>query len=187
MATTISPSLALIALSLLVLAVAVWAAPGQPHPVFGDRKEKLSHLRFYFHDIVSGRNPTAILVARAPTTNFSATGFGAVVMIDDPLTEGPDLKSKLLGRAQGIYASASQNDIDLLMTLNFVFVTGKYNGSTLSVLGRNAALLAVREMPVVGGSGLFRWARGYVQARTHWFDMKTGDATVEYNVYVMHY
>ncbi|GAY69069.1 hypothetical protein CUMW_269170 [Citrus unshiu] len=39
-------------------------------------------------------------------------------------------------------------------------------------------------MPVIGGSGLFRFARGYVQARTHNFDPKTGDATVQYNVYI---
>lgn len=90
-------------------------------------------------------------------------------------------------KAQGIYASAFQNDFGLLMTLNFVVATGKYNGSTLSVLGRNAILSEVREMPVVGESGLFRWARGYALARTHWLDIKTGDATVEYNVYALHY
>ncbi|KAM0980903.1 hypothetical protein ACFX2J_014023 [Malus domestica] len=73
------------------------------------------------------------------------------------------------------------------MALNFVFVEGKYNGSTLSVLGRNAVLSAVREMPIVGGSGLFRFARGYAHASTHQFDIKTGDAVVEYNVYVFHY
>jgi hypothetical protein len=42
-------------------------------------------------------------------------------------------------------------------------------------------------MPVVGGSGLFRFARGYAQFSTHWIDLKTGDACVEYNVYVFHY
>ncbi|KAG9444167.1 hypothetical protein H6P81_015507 [Aristolochia fimbriata] len=161
------------------------AKPGSPskghHPVFGTRKEKLSHLHFYFHDIVSGRNPTAVMVVRPPSFNASATGFGTVVMIDDPLTEGPVQGSKLLGRAQGLYASASQKDLGLLMNMNFHFVAGKYNGSTLSVVGRNPVFSEVREMPVVGGSGLFRWARGYAQARTHWFDLKTGDAVVEYN------
>ncbi|KAJ9559201.1 hypothetical protein OSB04_013815 [Centaurea solstitialis] len=34
-------------------------------------------------------------------------------------------------------------------------------------------------MPVVGGSGLFRFARGYAQAKTHSFDFKTGNAVVE--------
>ncbi|KAF8019832.1 hypothetical protein BT93_G0506 [Corymbia citriodora subsp. variegata] len=153
----------------------------------GLKKEKLSQLHFYFHDIVSGRNPTAVRVAEAKMTNSSATGFGAVVMIDDPLTEGPEMSSKEVGRAQGIYALASQNDVGLLMVQNYVFSEGKYNGSTLSVLGRNAVFSGVREMPIVGGSGLFRFARGYVRAKTHEFDLKTGDACVEYNVYVFHY
>ncbi|GAA0179769.1 transporter [Lithospermum erythrorhizon] len=153
----------------------------------GLKKEKLSHLHFYFHDIVSGKNPTAVQVAEASITNKSQTGFGSVVMIDDPLTVSPDVGSKIVGRAQGIYASASIHDLGLLMAMNLVFVEGKYNGSALSVLGRNAAMDSVREMPIVGGSGLFRFARGYAQAKTHAFDYKTGDAVVEYDVYVFHY
>ncbi|KAK6784589.1 hypothetical protein RDI58_018044 [Solanum bulbocastanum] len=153
----------------------------------GLKREKLSHLHFYFHDIVSGKNPTAVKIAEAAVTNRSATGFGLTAMIDDPLTVGPEANSKIVGRAQGIYAQASINDIGLLMVLNFVFVEGKYNGSSLSVLGRNSVMSIVREMPIVGGSGLFRFSRGYVQAKTHTFDFKTGDAVVEYNVYVFHY
>lgn len=108
-------------------------------------------------------------------------------MIDDPLTEKPEADSKLLGRAQGFYGQASQEEVGLLMAMNFVFSTGKYNGSTLTILGRNPVFHKVREMPVIGGSGLFRFARGYVQASTHTFDLKTGDAVVEYNVHVLHY
>ncbi|GLT96226.1 hypothetical protein SLE2022_138680 [Rubroshorea leprosula] len=158
-----------------------------PPATLGLKREKLSHLHFYFHDILSGRNPTAVKVASAPVTNRSATVFGQVMMMDDPLTVGPELTSKLVGRAQGIYASASQTEVGFLMVLNFAFMEGKYNGSNLSILGRNAAFSAVREMPIVGGSGLFRFARGYAQARTHMLDFKTGDAVVEYNVYVFHY
>jgi hypothetical protein len=153
----------------------------------GLKREKLSHLHFYFHDIVSGPNQTAVRVAEAPMTNTSLTGFGAVVMIDDPLTARPELTSKHVGRAQGIYASASQTEVGFLMVLNFAFMEGKYNGSSLSVLGRNTVLSAVRELPIVGGSGLFRFARGYAHARTHTFDIGSGDAVVEYNVYVFHY
>ncbi|XP_054781926.1 dirigent protein 22-like [Prosopis cineraria] len=154
---------------------------------FGLRKEKLSHLHFYFHDIVSGRNPTAVKVAEALMTNTSLTAFGMVAMVDDPLTTGPERVSKLVGKAQGIYASAAQDEVGLLMVMNFAFMEGKYNGSTLSLLGRNKVFSTVREMPIVGGSGLFRFARGYAQAKTHTFDLKTGDAVVEYNVYVLHY
>ncbi|KAH7855107.1 hypothetical protein Vadar_021327 [Vaccinium darrowii] len=153
----------------------------------GLKKEKLSHLHFYFHDIVSGKNPTAVRVPSAAMTDSSPTGFGAVVMMDDPLTLKPELGSKQVGRAQGIYASAALDEVGFLMVLNFAFTEGKYNGSTLSVLGRNTVLSPVREMPVVGGSGLFRFARGYAHAKTVWLNFTTGDATVEYNVYVFHY
>jgi hypothetical protein len=153
--------------------------------LIGLKKEKLSHFRFYWHDIVGGRNPSAVQVV--PPASNASSGFGLVRMIDDPLTLGPKLSSKLVGKAQGLYASASQQELGLLMVMNFAFIEGKYNGSTITILGRNPPFSAVREMPVIGGSGLFRFARGYVQARTHTFDVKTGDATVEYNVYVLHY
>jgi hypothetical protein len=108
------------------------------------------------------------------------------MMADDPLTEGLEISSKPVGKAQGLYALASQNDFCLLMVMNFAFTEGKYNGSSISILGRNQILNDVREMPIVGGSGLFRLAHGYALAHTVWFD-EQGDATVEYNVYVSHY
>ncbi|VFQ72219.1 unnamed protein product [Cuscuta campestris] len=153
----------------------------------GLKREKLSHLRFFFHDIVAGENPTAVKVAQAAATNKSATGFGMMAVVDDPLTAGPNLSSRLVGRAQGVYASAAVDEVGLLMVLNFAFVGGKYRGSCLSVLGRNAVSSAVREMPIVGGTGLFRFARGYAQAKTRIYDLTTGNAVVEYNVYVLHY
>ncbi|XP_059651943.1 dirigent protein 22-like [Cornus florida] len=148
------------------------------------RIEKTSHLHFYFHDILSGKHPSAVQIVTAPN---STTGFGSTMMADDALTEGPDLTSKHIGRAQGIYAVASQSEFSLLLVMNYVFEEGKYNGSGISILGRNPVLNDVREMPIVGGCGLFRYARGYALAHTIWLDYKTGDATVEYNVYVMHY
>ncbi|KAK4749254.1 hypothetical protein SAY87_026703 [Trapa incisa] len=152
----------------------------------GLRREKLTHLHFYFHDIVSGPNATAITVAQA-SNRPSATNFGSVLVLDDLLTEGPSPESRSVGRAQGIYASASQTEFALLMALNFVFTTGKYNGSTLTVLGRNSVLQEVREMPVLGGSGLFRFARGYAQLRTVTLNLTTLDAILEFNIYVFHY
>ncbi|CAI9106789.1 OLC1v1006008C1 [Oldenlandia corymbosa var. corymbosa] len=149
------------------------------------KREKLSHFKFYWHDILSGQNPSAVTIVSPP--RLMANGFGMMRMMDNPLTLGPELGSKLVGRAQGIYASASQEEVGFLMTMNLALTEGKYNGSTITVMGRNPVLHTVREMPVIGGSGLFRFARGYAQAKTHWFDLRSGDATVEYNVYVLHY
>lgn len=146
----------------------------------------ITNLHFYFHDTVSGKNPTAVRVAQAADTNKSPTLFGVVMMADDPLTQTPDPNSKLVGRAQGLYGSAGQQELALIMALNFGFVDGIYNGSSISLLGKNPALHPVREMAIVGGTGIFRLARGYAIAQTHWFNTTTGDAIVRYNVTVVH-
>lgn len=144
---------------------------------------KQTHLTFYFHDTVSGPNPTAVQIAKA---SASTTSFGVLSMIDDPLTEGPDPTSRLVGRAQGMYGLADQTQTALTMVMNFAFSDGDFKGSTLSILGRNPVLEGVRELPVVGGTGAFRFAKGYAQARTHTADPTTGDAVVKYDVYVSH-
>ncbi|KAK4724541.1 hypothetical protein R3W88_027320 [Solanum pinnatisectum] len=113
-------------------------------------KEKVTKFCCYFHDIVSGKNPTVVQKAQANMTTKSLTFFRYVAMADDPLTVGPEPNSTIVGRAQGIYGSADQNEDALLVTLNFVFTTGKYKGSTLSLLGRNPVFHQYREMPIVG-------------------------------------
>ncbi|KAK4365924.1 hypothetical protein RND71_013804 [Anisodus tanguticus] len=149
------------------------------------RSQKMSHLHFYFHDILSGKNPSAIKIISPGGEGIY--GFGKTFIFDDALTIGPNASTEVIGRAQGIYAFASQSELALLMTLTFEFTQGKYNGSSISILGRNPFMRDVREMPIVGGAGLFRFARGYALAHTLWFDIKSGDATVEYNVFVQHY
>ncbi|XAR72719.1 hypothetical protein NMG60_11019455 [Bertholletia excelsa] len=151
------------------------------------KKEKMTKLHFFFHDTFSGKNPTAVKVAEAKTTAKSPTLFGALFVIDDPLTVGPEPNSKQVGRAQGFYASVGQEEASLLMSINLEFTSGEFNGSSLSVLGRNPALEHYREMPIVGGSGLFRLARGTVTAQTRSLNMNTGDAVVEWHVIVIHY
>ncbi|WOL00885.1 dirigent protein 21-like [Canna indica] len=144
-----------------------------------------AHIHFYMHDTLSGSKPSAVQVIQAPSAN--GLNFGSVVVVDDPLTGGPNLSSALVGRAQGFYAFASQeaNDPALLMTVNLVFVGGAYNGSTLAVLSRDAISEPVRELPVVGGTGKFRMARGYALLKTYSLDGSTGDAVWECDVYAM--
>jgi hypothetical protein len=112
------------------------------------------------------------------------------VVLEDPLTVGPELKSNQIGKAQGFYLTVSQDavlELELVMGMTFAFTEGIYNGSTLSVLGRNTIGAPIREMPIIGGTGEFRFARGFLQAKTHSVDYHKGDAHVEYDVYVFHY
>jgi hypothetical protein len=57
----------------------------------------------------------------------------------------------------------------------------------LAFWGETMCFQASERCLLLGGSGLFRLARGYAQAKTREIDFKTGNATVEYNVYVFHY
>ncbi|CAN0927581.1 Dirigent protein 2 [Linum grandiflorum] len=142
-------------------------------------REKQTHLHFYFHDIITSTTPTAYPLNHnaVPGIVNSSTLFGVMVMADDPLTAGPELNSTLVGRAQGMYGSAAlTGQTAYFMVFNFVFVAG-----------RNAIFDDVREMPVVGGTGVFRFARGYAEARTYKVDTVKFNVVVEYDVYVSHY
>lgn len=170
-----------IAVAAMLIMCVLHAAEAVGHP-----QEKVSHLQFYFHDTVSGKNVTAVQVASAKMTRSSPTLFGGVAVIDDWLTEGPEATSKMVGKAQGLYTSACLEEPHLLMAMTLVFSSGEYNGSTLSVVGINAVFHNVRELPIVGGTGLFRLARGYALAHTYFYDQATGNAIVGYNVTVFH-
>ncbi|XP_028059374.1 dirigent protein 19-like [Camellia sinensis] len=119
-------------------------------------------------------------------SNPIAAMFGSIYMVDNPLTVTPALNSTVMGRAQGIYGMSSQHDeLSLLMTLTYNFITSPYNGSSFSVVGRNPIANEVREMPVIGGTGMFRLARGYCLAKT--YSTNQMDAIIGYNVTLLHY
>ncbi|KAL2477088.1 Dirigent protein 21 [Forsythia ovata] len=147
-------------------------------------KEKLIKLHFYVQDELSGPNKTVWEVSRSNITSISPTSFGQVQVLDDLITAGPEKNSTKLGRAQGLITFADLNESALAMNINFVFSTGKYNGSTLCVLGRNPISEMDRELPIVGGTGVFRMARGYSISNTYSFDTVKDYGVLEYTVYV---
>ncbi|XP_066161513.1 dirigent protein 21-like [Oryza sativa Japonica Group] len=139
---------------------------GGPGPSPSGHGSEPTHLHFYFYEKVSCPSPSAVTMVNPPD-NTSNTLFGMVVVLDDLLTVGPNSRSKPVGRAQGMYVSSDQTWIGLLMATNIMLTTGPYNGSVITVLGSNHIVDDVREMPIVEGTGAFRFARGYVQAHTY--------------------
>jgi hypothetical protein len=148
--------------------------------------KKMTHIYFYWQDVSSGANATTALVAKA-SNKSTASSFGSITIIDDKLTSKPALNSTEIGRAQGMYISSTlaSSEAAVTMVMNFVFTRGKYNGSTLSILGHNALLRDTREMPVIGGTKYFRFASGYALLSTYSIGIY-GDANVKYDVYVLH-
>ncbi|KAL1563919.1 Disease resistance-responsive family protein [Salvia divinorum] len=174
-----------IIVSILIILVSAINAQSNEQNSWAKRVERehevATTLQFYFHDISGGPNPTSVRIAQATQTNNSSTFFGALVMIDDPLTIGPDPLSKIVGRARGLYGSSGLTVFSLIMAISYVFTYGIYDGSSFSLLSINQETKSPREMAIVGGTGLFRLARGYVIARTYSNNATVG-AIVGYNV-----
>ncbi|KZV23793.1 dirigent protein 21-like [Dorcoceras hygrometricum] len=148
------------------------------------KKEKVAKLHFFIQDLLAGENQTVYEVARSSISSTSPTTFGQIQVVDDLLTAGPERDSEELGRVQGLITSSDLEIPALAMNLNFFFTSGQYNGSTLSILGRNQIVNATRELPVVGGTGVFRLARGFAITSTYSFDPPTLYGVLEYTIYV---
>ncbi|KAJ4799222.1 Dirigent protein [Rhynchospora pubera] len=139
-------------------------------------EEKQTHIKLYFHEIISGPSEAG--------PNLASQVFGDIVIFDSALREGPDPSSKLIGRAQGTSISTSQSDSSILSAIYFVFTHGRYNGSTIAILGRVPAS-GTAERTVIEGSGLFRMARGYTISNV--VNASIDSFIIEFNFHLLHY
>ncbi|XP_020686910.1 dirigent protein 1 [Dendrobium catenatum] len=123
-----------------------------------------TRLLFYYHERTKSPNATAIKVVSSPVDpTVPIFAVGNIFVFDDPLTEGLDPASHVLGRVQGELVFASLDGYDGLYNFNIVFTDlDPWTGSTLTVIGRNPTQQTVKELPVVGGTGRFRRTRGYI-------------------------
>ncbi|CAD6252984.1 unnamed protein product [Miscanthus lutarioriparius] len=158
--------------ALLAVAVVLTVGPAS-RPV-----SAAAHLHFYMHDVLTGSAPMAVQVLNGPRGHF-----GDTIVIDDVLTASESRSSSMVGRAQGHYIWASTGNPELLVTMNVVLTSGPYAGSSVTVVGRDDIGASVRELSVVGGTGQFRMARGYVLWKTVSLDHP--NAVLELDVYVM--
>lgn len=131
-----------------------------------NRKPKETHLVFYVHDNFSGQDATALTVAGSDGAATSILKFGTIAVVDDPVTEGPDPNSKQIGRARGFYTNSQLDGRGLHMVFSVVFTDGEYKGSSLEVQGDDPFGKEEREYSIVGGTGCFRFVRGFGVLKT---------------------
>ncbi|XP_039782079.1 dirigent protein 4-like [Panicum virgatum] len=175
--------------SLLLLAILLGAAVSLQSTA---DTTKTTHLHFFLHDTLSGKDPSAVLVARGGSRTpkpDDPVPFGSLYATDDVLTEGPQRESKVVGNAQGLYIASGRAQLSLVLGMDFELTEGPFNGSAFVVYSRNTVVKhpVGRELAIVGGRGKFRMARGYALLRTHYLDTNNGDAIVEYNVTLYHH
>ncbi|KAJ3681618.1 hypothetical protein LUZ60_014191 [Juncus effusus] len=153
-------------LFLTVVAVAI-----EPTLVHGISK-KMTHIHLYMHDKLSRPNATDIkaVTGYKPIPNITSLNFSDIFVFDDLLTEGPSPYSFLVGRGQAFYSVAAQDTPALSINMNIVLTSGDYNGSNIAVVGVDDISATVRKLSVIGGTGQFRMARGYVIWKTFSFN-----------------
>ncbi|KAL4351471.1 hypothetical protein GQ457_06G001900 [Hibiscus cannabinus] len=175
---------------ILVLSSAMAMAPC--HGYYSDSKpyvpapQKVTRLHFFLHDTMSGKDPSAVTVARPNATTISVP-FGEVIVANDPLTVGPDTTSEVIGNAQGLWVSTGRDVLTLMVYLDFGFTKGEFDGSSISMFSRNLITETKRELAVVGGRGKFRMAKGFAQLKTYFRNSTLRNSIVEYKVTVIHY
>lgn len=128
----------------------------------GEGDHGLTHIHLYVHETYTGANATATAVLQSPlgATNSS---FGSMGVVDNEIRVGPDRSSQLVGRYQGVvFGTSVQLGAGYLSSVTLVFTAGEYGGSTLSVQGPILGFTGTIERAVIGGTGKFRLARGYM-------------------------
>ncbi|KAG6578729.1 Dirigent protein 25, partial [Cucurbita argyrosperma subsp. sororia] len=91
--------------------------------------------------------------------------FGTMTVIDDELTEGHELGSGLIGKAQGFYVVSSEDGNSQTMAFTTMFASGHYVDS-LSFFGVHRTAVSESHLAIMGGTGKYVNAKGYANVKT---------------------
>ncbi|CAF2081901.1 unnamed protein product [Brassica rapa] len=91
--------------------------------------------------------------------------FGTMTVMDNELTEGHELGSGLLGKAQGFYVASAVDGTSQTMAFTAMFESGGYEDS-ISFFGVHRTAASESHLGVMGGTGKYVNARGYAIVKT---------------------
>uniref|UniRef100_A0A1J3HUT8 Dirigent protein n=1 Tax=Noccaea caerulescens TaxID=107243 RepID=A0A1J3HUT8_NOCCA len=98
--------------------------------------------------------------------------FGTLTVMDNELTEGHELGSGLLGKAQGFYVASAVDGTSQTMAFTAMFESGGYEDS-ISFFGVHRTAASESHLGVMGGTGKYVNARGFAIVKT--FTGSTGN------------
>ncbi|CAL4898866.1 unnamed protein product [Urochloa decumbens] len=107
----------------------------------------------YLHHTCLGPNANQASVINPPK-------MGELAVNNWTVYDGPGPNAKLVARAQGLHINAG----NWHNSFSLVFENGKFNGSTLQVMG---VVVERGEWAIVGGTGEFAMATGVIYKRFH--------------------
>ncbi|XP_010033175.1 dirigent protein 10 [Eucalyptus grandis] len=113
--------------------------------------------------------------------------FGTLTVFDDELTEGHELGSGLVGKAQGFYVASSEDGNSQTITFTAMFESGGYIDS-ISFFGVHRTAVSQSQLAIMGGTGKYVNARGYATVKTfaasNQHDTDGMETVLEFTVYL---
>ncbi|CAM6109679.1 unnamed protein product [Calypogeia fissa] len=157
---------------LVAFLVGVLAISNAPLFSYASVSCNLTQFTFFLHDnllTVTQDSADVLILPQffAPANSF----FGAFIVFDDSITLVPDTSSEETGRGRGMYLFDADDNkgagIEFVWTAQFNEASGYGNGTTLSFQGFDRTTDATREISIVGGTGMFKMARGWADITTY--------------------
>lgn len=122
------------------------------------------------NDVVTGDNNQPFVTAGQLPSGLSLQQlmFGSITVVDNELTEGHELGSAVLGRAQGFYLTSSSDGTSHTLALTTLF-HGEHNhevDDTISFFGIHRTATPISHIAIIGGTGKYENAKGFATIET---------------------
>jgi hypothetical protein len=145
-------------------------------------KHATHNVTFFVHEAINtGSDATGYIVA-GPGGDTSELQLGALVVVDNIITETASPKSKQLGKFQGLYVLDGGQKYRAQVTV-IIDQPGDLIETTYEILGQRPSFNATsdRQLAVVAGTGVFLGQKGYALVDTV-YQKLVGTKNAQYNI-----
>ncbi|KAI3426660.1 Dirigent protein [Psidium guajava] len=120
------------------------------------------------NQVPGGNNQPFITAGQLPAgATLQQLMFGTITVIDNELTEGHELGSSVLGKAQGFYLASSLDGTSHTMALTVLLHGSDHEiDDTISFFGVHRTASVDSQVAIVGGTGKYEHAKGYATVET---------------------
>lgn len=122
------------------------------------------------NDIVnSGDNQPFVTAGQLPSgLTLQQLMFGSITVVDNEITQGHELESSILGKAQGFYLTSSSDGTSHTLALTTLF-HGEHEhevDDTISFFGIHRTATPISHIAIIGGTGKYENSKGYATIET---------------------
>ncbi|KAL2249232.1 UNVERIFIED_CONTAM: Dirigent protein 9 [Sesamum indicum] len=122
------------------------------------------------NNVVASNNQAFVTAGQLPAgLTLQQLMFGTVTVVDNEITEGHELGTSVLGRAQGFYMVSSSDGSSHTVALTVAFHGGEHDHEildTVSFFGVHRTATPISHIAIVGGTGKYENAKGYATIET---------------------